>query len=384
MRLLSLLPLVGLVAADAVNDLEAQGRPALDAVMEKSTTCSKDKLQVRREWGDLTKPERRAWIDATLCLMERPSQLDPAVYPGALNRYDDFVVVHMNQTLSIHGTGNFLVWHRYYVWAFEKALQDECGYKGTQPYWDYGRWEADIYNSPLFDGSDTSLGGNGEASNQEADAGSLNGGFGGGQGGVGGGFGFGGGAFGGGTGGGCVTTGPFKNMTISLGPMSAVVRPAPARNPQADGYGKNPRCLRRDMTDRLGKNFGKTSDIAGGITSFDNVLNFQNFMQGGRGVHQVGHFTVSGDPGGDFYTSPNEPSFWMHHAMIDRIWTIWQSLDYENRRMAMEGGTSMMGGSRRAQSLDDPTWMGPLAETYLIRDLMSTVDGPGPFCYVYE
>jgi tyrosinase len=29
--------------------------------------------------------------------------------------------------------GNFLVWHRYYVWAFEKALQDECGFKGTQP-----------------------------------------------------------------------------------------------------------------------------------------------------------------------------------------------------------------------------------------------------------
>jgi tyrosinase len=280
------------------------------------------------------------------------------------------------------------------VWAYEKALQNECGYKGTQPYWDYGRWEADIYNAPLFDGSDTSVGGNGAPVDATAAVGSLNGGFNrGGMPGMAGrdlsgrlhprqfGFGFGGGA---GTGGGCVTTGPFKNMTISLGPMSPVVRPSPARNPQANGYGKNPRCLRRDMTDTLGKNFGKTSDIVGQITSFNNVLAFQNYMQGGRGVHGVGHFTVSGDPGGDFYTSPNEPSFWMHHAMIDRIWTIWQSLDYENRRMDMQGGTSMMGGSRRQQSLDDPTDLGVVGQNYAIRDIMSTVDGPGPFCYVYE
>lgn len=28
---------------------------------------------------------------------------------------------------------NFLHWHRYYVWAYEVALRDECGYKGYQP-----------------------------------------------------------------------------------------------------------------------------------------------------------------------------------------------------------------------------------------------------------
>lgn len=38
------------VAADAVEDLQDQGRPALDAVMEQSKTCSKDQLEVRREW----------------------------------------------------------------------------------------------------------------------------------------------------------------------------------------------------------------------------------------------------------------------------------------------------------------------------------------------
>jgi tyrosinase len=40
-----------LCAADAVSDLASKGRPAVDAAIAKSTTCTKDKLQVRREWS---------------------------------------------------------------------------------------------------------------------------------------------------------------------------------------------------------------------------------------------------------------------------------------------------------------------------------------------
>ena len=36
--------------------------------------------------------------------MKAPSKLSASSFPGAKNRYDDFVVVHMQQTLSIHGT----------------------------------------------------------------------------------------------------------------------------------------------------------------------------------------------------------------------------------------------------------------------------------------
>ena len=50
LRFFSSAALAGVVAADAVKDLQDQGRPALDAVIEQSTTCSKDKLEVRREW----------------------------------------------------------------------------------------------------------------------------------------------------------------------------------------------------------------------------------------------------------------------------------------------------------------------------------------------
>ena len=76
--------------------LECRSPPEVVAA-HKLTACS---------WlrGDITPEERREWIDAVLCLLDTPSKLDPATYPGAKNRYDDFVVVHMNQTLTIHGT----------------------------------------------------------------------------------------------------------------------------------------------------------------------------------------------------------------------------------------------------------------------------------------
>lgn len=48
--LASLSLLSSLVVADAVSDLAAKGRPNVDAAIEKSTTCTKANLRVRKEW----------------------------------------------------------------------------------------------------------------------------------------------------------------------------------------------------------------------------------------------------------------------------------------------------------------------------------------------
>jgi len=48
--------------------------------------------------------QRKQYIAAMLCLMTKPSKLDKTKYPGAKSRYEDFVAVHMNQTMNIHGT----------------------------------------------------------------------------------------------------------------------------------------------------------------------------------------------------------------------------------------------------------------------------------------
>lgn len=76
---------------------------------------------------------------------------------------------------QIHFTGLFLPWHRGFVRAFEVALQEKCGYKGTQPYWDWSQHAGDIFGGdPIFDPSPTSgFGTNGDPNNdwQVADGG---------------------------------------------------------------------------------------------------------------------------------------------------------------------------------------------------------------------
>jgi tyrosinase len=77
--------------------------------------------------------EKLNYIDALKCLASKPAKTPSAIAAGAKSRYDDFVVTHIQQTMTIHGTANFLSWHRYYLLAYEDALRNECGYKGYQP-----------------------------------------------------------------------------------------------------------------------------------------------------------------------------------------------------------------------------------------------------------
>lgn len=368
---------------DDVYKLQQTGKHNLEVRLAKSTTCTKDNLQVRREWGDISKAERRKYIDAMLCLMNKPSHLNQTEYPGAQTRFDDFVAVHINQTLFTHGTGQFLAWHRYFTWSFERVLREECGYIGTQPYWNWGKWASDPASSPLFDGSDTSLSGNG----RKIDHGYND-------------------YFPPGPGGGCIYSGPFVNMTVRLGPIAPQFNPTPAANPLPNGMGDNPRCLGRDVNNYLSSRYTRTKDMVILIADSPNILAFQDRMQavtarpweqedtydpaehGGMplmGVHAGGHHTIGGDPASDFFISPNDPVFYAHHGGIDRTWAIWQWLNSENRTEVIAGGTHMFDpvNSPRA-TLDDLVDLGVVGEgkVWRIRDLVSTVDGP--FCYTYE
>ncbi|KAG6828512.1 hypothetical protein H0H92_007729 [Tricholoma furcatifolium] len=60
-------------------------------------------------------------------------------------------------TVFVHTVGQFLPWHRLFLAINERALREECGYKGTIPYWDWTRDTADVdtlHRSPIFDPSD--------------------------------------------------------------------------------------------------------------------------------------------------------------------------------------------------------------------------------------
>ncbi|XMA10487.1 hypothetical protein WAI453_003278 [Rhynchosporium graminicola] len=294
------------------------------------TTCTQDTLAIRKEYGDLTNYEKDDYVKAVLCLQSTPSKLSATQYPGAKSRYDDFIVVHINMTHGVHDTASFLAWHRYYVWAYETALRSECGYKGYQPYWNWGKYP-DPSLSPIFNGDAHSMGGNGEAvSHKGYNLGMAN---------V---------MVPAGKGGGCVKTGPFASMTVNLGPLAGAMDAALniKKNPRSDGYGYKPRCLRRDVNDYFVSQYLRPQDIANQITSSKDIESFQKSLQydttAAFSLHTGGHFSIWGDPGGDFYVSPGEPVFWLHHGQVDRQWWIWQNQDPANRVQQYKGGTIMM------------------------------------------
>ena len=51
---------------------------------------------------------------------------------------------------------------------------------------------------------------------------------------------------------------------------------------------------------------------------------FNAFAQALEGVHNSGHVWVGGSMG-MIPTAPADPVFWMHHAEIDRLWSVWQA-----------------------------------------------------------
>lgn len=108
------------------------------------------------------------------------------------------------------------------------------GVTGNLPYWEWGYDVKSPRNSPVFDGSDTSLGSDGIAVPHEGmqiifpgytDP-------------V---------LFQPGTGGGCIQKGPFKDMLIRLGPVGVPNYGNTNTTGVPDPTQDNPRCVRRDL-----------------------------------------------------------------------------------------------------------------------------------------
>uniref|UniRef100_A0A0B7K4V5 Tyrosinase copper-binding domain-containing protein n=1 Tax=Bionectria ochroleuca TaxID=29856 RepID=A0A0B7K4V5_BIOOC len=356
----------------AIQALQGQEGGVSSLSVHGSKRCSLGTASIRRNWRALSKKERKAYIDAVLCIMNKPSKADPSFAPGARSRYDDFVAVHINQTLSIHGTGNFLTWHRYFTWAYESALRDECGYHGTQPatlkYWDWLDG-SDFASSPIFDGSETSMSGDGAYVAHNGSLGGSNNIY-----------------LPSGNGGGCLKDGPFKDMVTNLGPVSPGMDGLTASPTGPLGY--NPRCLRRDLTsaavDRW-MTFANVWNITVGAAS-RNITTFQDELQGRfsdefLGVHAAGHFTMGGDSA-DLFASPNDPIFFLHHSMVDRVYWLWQAL-HPNEAKKIAGTITILNKPpSRDALLTDVLDLGVNAKPITIGDALNTL-GNSPFCYIY-
>ncbi|RDX44388.1 Di-copper centre-containing protein [Lentinus brumalis] len=332
--------------------------------------CTRRSATVRREWcvGAMPKHERREYIAAVHCLKRKPSKFEPGVVPAAKSLYDDFVAVHINKTLSVHTSGIFLVWHREFVHLYEHALRTECDYHGTQPYWDWPRWAHDLAGSPLFDGSDTSLSGDG-AYNASQGPYEIKPGV----------------TLPRGTGGGCVLGGPFVNHTVNFGPFDTALAFDLEMPPnwQAD----TSRCLVRDLNTHISSRFGNQQvvdrllsgcnieEFQGNLTSFPTTLK-------GFGPHGGGHLSL-GDTMADFFASPADPAFYLHHAQVDRMYTIWQKIDPEHRRYALNGTLTFGYKNDTPEATVDTIldW-GVLGKPKKIGEIMDPMGGD--YCYRYE
>jgi tyrosinase len=175
---------------------------------------------------------------------------------------------------------------------------------GVFPYWEWGLDCNNMLVSPVFDGSEYSIGSNGDPSRTGA------------------------------TGGGCLKKGtPFANFTVNIGPMGA-----------ANPLKYNPRCIKRDLSTAVCKSGASFQKTTNAILISKDIKTFQAVVQGevvsgvkqvdvGMGVHSGGHYSIAGDPGSDTYFSPLEPGFYLHHGNIDRMHFIWQNLDWDNRQV---------------------------------------------------
>ncbi|KAK4120100.1 Di-copper centre-containing protein [Parathielavia appendiculata] len=356
-------------AAQRIIDLQAiYHKQIFTDIADRQMGCSVKNIQIRKEWSTLCDEDKAAFIAAVGCLNSLPAETPLERAAGAHTRYDDFVVAHIEQTPLVHASGLFLPFHRYFLHLYEQDLRTKCAYTGPFPYWDWSLSYQDPRNASVFDGTDLSLGGNGVyIPDRPATNISLPGGF---------------------TltippatGGGCVESGPFTpdKFEVRLGPVA--YEPV---GPDG-GLGYNPRCLTRDLSPEFSKQTRpsrvlKLIDECKDLACVNEQMDIPDGVPGG--VHAAGHWQV-GLEALDIYASPSDPVFYLHHAQIDRVWTIWQGQKPAERNMMVWGtGTAVNDPPSPNVTLDSIVEFGILAPPKSIRQLVSTIDGE--FCYVYN
>ncbi|KAJ7624811.1 Di-copper centre-containing protein [Roridomyces roridus] len=351
--------------------------PALPIPDAAGSSCTTPVL--RREWRALTREERAHWIGAVKCLSNLPhdpnlvATVDPAIsgigsIDTSASYYDDLVYMHMDLNVKIHFTGLFLPWHRWYMRVFEKALQIKCGYTGALPYWNWVLDSQDVANSPLFLDSDpeSGMGGWGDPNNDYT-----------------------------------ISDGGFaRSFTLAY----------PVPHPLRRNFTQMPFLLgqfvdAKDRTLKANETFtpAELHKLVNGFVG--DFVGFQKYLEGFNSSHSAVHLMMGGDMGGECPASappdcvpgptfsPNEPLFWLHHAMIDKIWADWQEAHPAHKHVYVGGAQqpNLHNSSQyHAFPTGTPPWLNMssrmpadgLFPEATIGSVMSTTEGM--LCYVYE
>lgn len=175
-------------------------------------------------------------------------------------------------------------------------------------------------------------------------------------------------------------------MVANLGPISPTMAGQTKVN---SSFAHNPRCLKRDLSAYTASSWLTTTNLvnltlgnaASTIETFQNELQGR-FPQGFLGLHAAGHFSIGGDAG-DLFSSPVDPVFFLHHAMLDRVWWIWQALHLSQAETIAGTITLFNNPPSRNTTLEDTIYMGQSnAPVRPISELLNSL-GDSPFCYIY-
>jgi len=274
----------------------------------------------------------------------------------------------MDLNTRIHFTGLFLPWHRWYVHVFEKSLKDKCGYTGSSPYWNWTIDSPDFYESSFWKDSnpDSGLGGWGDPN---ADF--------------------------------TVTDGGFNEFHLSY-PSPHILR----RNFTLLAFDSSflPPQFFLDPLEQANASFSASAIEAILDTSAGEYKGFQATLEGVQGPHSAVHLITGGDLAGTCPInapsncregptwSVNEPLFWMHHAMIDKLWYDWQHRNPANAMSYFGGSVEVLQNLSAYNQYPNggPPYLGlnstmpadGLFPEVDIGDVMNTTSGI--LCYVYE
>jgi tyrosinase len=285
------------------------------------------KPAVRKEWRALAKSEKADFLEAFKCLAETPrnGKLSPVGNPGDIppvntttSYLDDVSYVHMDLNHQVHFTGLFLPWHRWYLHSLEGALKTECGFKGSIPYWNWSMDASDTEHSPLFDGDlESGLGGWGDPEDDYQ-----------------------------------ITDGVLRDTIVAY-PVPHRLR----RRFELQPFRLKGNSPLYDNPDQLVNTTYCQSEVDKVLYDYPGDFHgMQAYMEAIQGMHSGVHNVVQGDldsicPTGANTTvdcsggpkwSPNDPLFFLHHAMIDKIWYDWQHLEKANKNAYFGGATQMI------------------------------------------
>ncbi|KAH8648474.1 hypothetical protein BX600DRAFT_389090 [Xylariales sp. PMI_506] len=289
-----------------------------------AATCSANP-NIRFEWRDYSDSDRLAFVEAVKCLIDAPPSGD---FPPATNRFEDFARIHQEYMPNVHNNAKFLIWHRYFLWAFEQVLRNECGFDRAMVWWDETLDAGAFAESDLF--TNTLYFGHLPAPVDDEPV--------------------------------CIVSGEFSGLTCEIGP----------------GTADTAHCLSRGVDE------SDTAECSADYIAYCNTItDYASFEQCIEyGVHAYGHDGIGGVMS-DVSASPSDPIFWLHHTFVDHSWRIWQNAD-----VARIEGIDGVDATGTELTLDTMVYMGGIVPDVPISSIINTLGGVDiggtPFCYRYN